>query len=116
MERVCIFIDGSNLYHGLKSLLGRTDLDFARFIDWLVQDRTLVRTYYYNATVSAKHDPQRAASQQRFFASLSSIPYFTMRAMVEGPGLENNAFALATVSATGSVRIEGYGKQPDRKG
>jgi len=50
------------------------------------------------------------------FSKINGIPYFTMRAMVEGPGLENNAFALATVSATGSVRIDGYGKQPDRKG
>jgi len=32
MERVSIFIDGSNLYHGLKNVLGRTDLDFARFV------------------------------------------------------------------------------------
>jgi len=79
MERISIFIDGSNLYHGMKSLFGRTDLDFARLVDWLVQGRTLVRTYYYNATVSATHDPQRASNQQRFFASLARIPYFTVR-------------------------------------
>ena len=79
MERVSIFIDGSNLYHGMKALFGRTDLDMGKFVEWLVRQRTLVRTYYYNATVSAKHDPQRAGNQQRFFASLSGIPYFTVR-------------------------------------
>ncbi len=79
MERVSIFIDGSNLYHGLKTYLRRTDLDFARFIDWMVKDRKLIRTYYYNATVSAKHNQQRARDQQRFFAGLRRIPCFDIR-------------------------------------
>ncbi|HUU10833.1 MAG TPA: NYN domain-containing protein [Phycisphaerae bacterium] len=79
MERVSLFIDGSNLYHGMKAILGRTDLDFRRFVQWVVGERRLIRTYYYNAPVSARHEPQRAASQQRFFDSLRRIPYFDIR-------------------------------------
>jgi len=48
------------------------------------------------------------------FHRISGIPYFTLRAMVEGPGLENNAFALVRVSADGAVHIRGYGKQGTR--
>ncbi len=79
MERVTIFIDGGNLYHGLKAHFGRADLNFRAFVNWLASGRKLVRTYYYNATISAKQDPQRAKDQQRFFASLRQIPYFDVR-------------------------------------
>ena len=34
-----------------------------------------------------------------------------IRAMVEGEGLENNAFAIAHVFADGSLFIEGFGRQ-----
>ena len=79
MERVSVFIDGSNLYHGLKNVLGRTDLDFQRFLHWLVGDRKLIRTYYYNAPVPATEDPEKARNQQRFFDSLRRISYFDIR-------------------------------------
>ncbi len=79
MERISIFIDGSNLYHGMKGLFGRTDLNFSAFVDWLISGRKLIRTYYYNSTISAGQDPQRAKDQQRFFASLGQIPYFDVR-------------------------------------
>jgi len=79
MERISIFIDGSNLYHGLKLYFGQAGLDFTKFINCLVAGRKLVRTYYYNAAVSARQDQQRARDQQRFFASLSRIPYFDVR-------------------------------------
>ena len=49
------------------------------------------------------------------YRRIGGIDYFTMRAMVEGAGLKNNAFALATVQA-GRVRIRGFGKQPNRPG
>jgi hypothetical protein len=31
--------------------------------------------------------------------------------MVEGASLENNAYALVTVSADGRIRVQGFGKQ-----
>jgi len=79
MDRVSIFIDGSNLYHGLKSEFGRTDLDFIRFTERLVNGRRLIRTYYYNAPVPAGQNPERARNQQRFFDGLRRIPYLAIR-------------------------------------
>lgn len=40
------------------------------------------------------------------------IPYFTICGMVEGPGVERNAYALVTVSPAGRIRIQGFGSQP----
>jgi len=56
MDKVAIFIDGSNLYHGLKHEIGNTKLDFQKFIDWLLAGRRLVRTYYYNAPLRSKKE------------------------------------------------------------
>ncbi len=77
MENVCIYIDGSNFYHGLKSECGRTQLDFAKFVSWLAGDRHLVRTYYYTAIVG--HDAAQAKKQQQFLAGLKHTPYFEIR-------------------------------------
>jgi len=46
------------------------------------------------------------------FRRIGGIPYFTLRAMVEGPGLANNAYALATLSPDGGVALRGFAKQP----
>jgi|WetSurMetagenome_2_1015567.scaffolds.fasta_scaffold99605_3 uncharacterized LabA/DUF88 family protein len=79
MDRVSIFIDGSNLYHGLKGEFQRTDLEFNRFIAALVDGRRLIRTYYYNAPLPASQNAQRASNQQRFFDGLRRIPYLAIR-------------------------------------
>ena len=50
-EKVNVYIDGSNLYHALKSEAGRTNLDFGKFSAELVRNRKLIRVYYYNAPV-----------------------------------------------------------------
>lgn len=41
---------------------------------------------------------------------IGGIPYITLRAMVEGPGLENNAFALVTLRGR-NVGLKGFGRQ-----
>jgi hypothetical protein len=41
---------------------------------------------------------------------VNGLPYITFRAAVTGPGRENNAFALVTVTG-GKVSVQGYGKQ-----
>jgi len=46
------------------------------------------------------------------YRRINGIHYFTMRAMVEGPGLKNNSYALARISA-GGVKVEGFVKQGD---
>ncbi|HEY83170.1 MAG TPA: NYN domain-containing protein [Dehalococcoidia bacterium] len=78
-ERVMIFIDGSNLYHSLKNIFGRTDLDIGKFCRKLLARRKLIRIYYYNAKVGFKEEPERFRHQQRFFASVNAIPYSELR-------------------------------------
>jgi len=48
------------------------------------------------------------------YRHLNGIHYFTMRAMVEGAGLENNSYALVRVSVDGQVAIKGFAKQVSR--
>lgn len=46
--------------------------------------------------------------------NVGGIPYCTLRAMVEGPELENNAFAVVNVRGR-TVEFNGFGQQPDRR-
>lgn len=78
-ERVAIFIDGSNFYHGMKQNIGRTNIDFAKLGKLLCGERTLVRIYYYNVPVVMADDPQRYRNQQRFLDSLTYVSYLTTR-------------------------------------
>lgn len=78
-ERVMIFIDGSNLYHSLKNIFSRTDLDIGKFCNKLLARRKLIRIYYYNAKVGMKEEPERYRHQQAFFAGINAIPYSELR-------------------------------------
>ena len=79
-QRVMVYIDGSNLYHSLKHAEGRTRLDLSKFSKKLVgPDRQLVRTYYYNAPLDHKKQPEQYRSQQKFFDALRRIEYFEVR-------------------------------------
>ena len=78
-EGVMIFIDGSNLYHSLKNIFGRTDLDIGKFCRNILGRRKLVRIYYYNAKVGMKEEPERYRHQQAFFAGVNAIPYSELR-------------------------------------
>jgi len=78
-ERVMIFIDGSNLYHSLKTGYGRTDIDIGKFCEKLLEKRRLIRIYYYNAIVGETQEPERYRSQQTFLNSVRMVPYLEMR-------------------------------------
>lgn len=78
-ERVVVFIDGSNLYNGMRDNLTGTRVNLQEFVSQLVLKRHLVRTYYYNAPLTDDYDTERREGQQRFFESLSRIPYVTVR-------------------------------------
>jgi len=47
------------------------------------------------------------------YAKRAGISYVTLRAMVEGAGLKNNAFAVAVLEALRPKKLEGFGRQPD---
>lgn len=79
MERVAIFIDGSNFYHCLKDEFGIAKLDMGKLVEKVRAGRDLVRTYYYNAPVNQEDHPEQYQSQQRFFERLRQIPYFQVK-------------------------------------
>ncbi len=78
-DRVMVFIDGSNLYHSLKSFFKRTDVDIGNFCNKLLNRRRLIRIYYYNAKVGMREEPDRYHDQQKFFAGVAAIPYTELR-------------------------------------
>ena len=81
-ERVAIFIDGSNHYHIVKTLMKNskkmTDFNFNKFVISLLGDRRLVRTYYYTAPLDWKKDALKYAKQQQFFKKLESLHDFEL--------------------------------------
>jgi uncharacterized LabA/DUF88 family protein len=78
-DRVAIFIDGSNLYHALRSNLGRFDLNFAEFVSKLCSSRRLFRTYYYNVLQDPIQRPDGYREQQEFLDILRKTPYLEVR-------------------------------------
>lgn len=78
-DRVAIFIDGSNLYHALRSNLGRYDLNFAEFANKLCGPRRLFRTYYYNVLQDPSQRVEGHREQQDFLNALRETPYLEVR-------------------------------------
>ena len=78
-DRVAIFIDGSNLYHALRSNFGRNDLNFAEFASKLCGPRRLFRTYYYNVLQDPSQRPDSHREQQEFLDVLRKTPYLETR-------------------------------------
>jgi uncharacterized LabA/DUF88 family protein len=75
-ERVCVFIDGANLFYALRDKFDRIDLDFEVLAYKLVGERKLIRTYYYTALPDQAINPDRYQKQQKFLAALRDKNYF----------------------------------------
>ncbi len=45
------------------------------------------------------------------YRKIGGVPYCTLRAMVEGPTLQNNAYAVVTLDAADRITLEGFGRQ-----
>jgi uncharacterized LabA/DUF88 family protein len=78
-DRIAIFIDGSNLYNGMRDNLSNTRVNLQELIKQLLKGRRLTRTYYYNAPLTDDYETELREGQQRFFESLRRIPYVTVR-------------------------------------
>ena len=74
-ERVCVFIDGNNLYYSLK-YLGVTRIDFQKFLRLLTKDQLLISSFYYNASLNRGINETKYWEQQKFFDELRKIPDF----------------------------------------
>ena len=44
------------------------------------------------------------------YNQINGIHYYTLKAVVEGPGLENNAYALVNWDDTGNINLAGFGQ------
>lgn len=78
-KRLAIFIDGSNLYNGMRENLSSTRVNLQELAKQLMNGRELVRIYYYNAPLTDDYETDLREGQQRFFESLRRIPYVTVR-------------------------------------
>ena len=78
-DRVTLFIDGSNLYHSLRTFHGRTNLDYGKFAAKVAGQRRLVRTYYYGARLDRNRQEEEYRRQQTFFYNLERISRFELR-------------------------------------
>ena len=72
MERVSIFIDGSNLYHSIK-VLGNIKIDFEKLIKELSKNRILVNAFYYIAPLDITTNEKKYWKHQKFLAELEKI-------------------------------------------
>jgi len=78
--RVAVFIDGSNLYFAVRDGLRiQKPIDIQKFSHKLVEDRELVRIYYYNAPPPPEDDPEVRIQQQRFRDKLGYIDFLQRR-------------------------------------
>jgi len=48
------------------------------------------------------------------YAKINGIHYFTLKALVDGPTLKNNAYAIVTIDSSHRVSIRGYGREKDK--
>jgi uncharacterized LabA/DUF88 family protein len=68
IERVIVFIDGSNIFHAIRSL--NIKIDYNRLVGFLVEDRRLIRAYFYG-TVPQEKDLKKTLPNGRAFSGKS---------------------------------------------
>ncbi|MDP2927216.1 MAG: NYN domain-containing protein [Candidatus Omnitrophota bacterium] len=69
-ERAIVFIDGNNLYNGLKECYGIERLDLEPFCNYLVQGRELVAIYYADANFIRTEGSNNYDKQQAYFSHI----------------------------------------------
>lgn len=77
-ERVCVFIDGSNLDRAINQVFNKR-IAVEGLARKLVEDRRLMKIYYYEAPLIASVNMDSFDGQQRFFERLRRDPYFELR-------------------------------------
>ena len=81
--RVYVFIDGSNLYHGIKEYVGNgkpIPIDMRKFAELLTgPERRLVRILFYTAPISQQENKEGYRAQQKFLSTLKQTTYLDLR-------------------------------------
>lgn len=66
VEKVMIFIDGSNLLFGCKNYNPNYEIDLIKLREKLANNRKMIRAYYYGS-IPTKGDPKKISSQTKFY-------------------------------------------------
>ncbi|RLI76835.1 NYN domain-containing protein [Archaeoglobales archaeon] len=67
-DKVAIFIDGSNIFHGCREYDPNFKIDYVKLVDVLLNGRKLLRPYYYGSFDPS--NPDQANRQKRFHQAL----------------------------------------------
>jgi len=70
-----VFIDGNNLYFGLKKNVGNYNLNYEKFLERLTEKYDLIRGYFYTALFKKEDDERLFNNQQKFLTYLMEVPY-----------------------------------------
>jgi len=73
-KKAIVFIDGNNLYFGLKKNVGNYNLNYDKFINKLAAGYDLIRAYFYTAEFRREDDEKIFGSQQKFLTYLQEVP------------------------------------------
>lgn len=97
-ENVSVFIDGSNLFHGMRKDHPGSFIDLEKLVAKLVGDRNLRRVYYYFAMPNQSDNGEAYQKQQKFINAISSLPYFKV--------IQGRLERRETTDKTGFVYVE----------
>ena len=75
--RATVYVDGFNLYYGVKRWRSSRWLDLGELSRRLFPNDEIHRIRYFTARVKGKHDPSAPLRQQSYLRALSSIPNLT---------------------------------------
>ncbi len=76
-QRIAIFIDGRNFYHGSKNIKkDGLKIRLQEIVDDLAGSRELVTAFYYNALLDKKYDPKTYKIHNKFIDIVRKFPRF----------------------------------------
>lgn len=78
-DKVMVFIDGSNFYHGLHRTFGKANVEYRKLGELIAGQRELVQVYYYTAPANQNMGMTNYINQQRFFEHLRRTPKVTLK-------------------------------------
>jgi len=85
MKRIMVFLDAEYVVQKMKEAqrnksMGRKSINWKNIITWIVNNRQLVRCYYYSAEFSKSENEKTYQDQHDYLKKLNlSIPYFEMK-------------------------------------
>ncbi|MFN3813868.1 MAG: NYN domain-containing protein [Aquificaceae bacterium] len=115
-ERIVILIDGSNLFHAIRYLNIR--IDYSKLVEFLREDRRLVRSYFYGAIPQEKDIKKNTPEwesfirQRRFLEDLSvlgiKVKTAHLRKLPSGEYLEKEVDIMLATDMLSMAYMDAY--------